>query len=120
MTAGDTILNGKYRLLPKRLPSTGPGSCRIGIDEYDAAFLVKLWPYSTEEPDQLLRALWDSELRTLYRVSSSPGAEDTILIIRDARLDRDNKAFVMVLESIGVSTYLNFRSSQAGQVARDR
>lgn len=105
MNAGDTILNGKYRLLPKSLPSTGSSTCRIGLDEFDTAFLVKLWHYTTDEPDELLRALWDTELRTLYRVSSSPGADDTILVIRDARLDRDIKAFVMVLESSGVSSY---------------
>src|SRR4051812_45467652 len=100
-----TVLGGKYRLLPQQLPSVGPVECRIGLDEYDSVFLVKVWPYSTQEPDQLLRALWDSELRTLYRVSSSPGAEETILLIREARLDRESKAFVMVLESHGVSTY---------------
>jgi hypothetical protein len=105
MNAGEKVLNEKYRLLPKALPSTGSSMCRIGLDEFDTAFLVKLWPYKTDEPDELLRALWDTELRTLYRVSSSPGAEDTILVIRDARLDRDIKAFVMVLESSGVSGY---------------
>ncbi len=105
MSADKTVLSGKYRLLGKTFSVAGPVRCCVGIDEFETAFLVKLWPYSTDEPDSLLRALWDSELRTLYRVSSSPGAEETILIIRDARLDRENKAFVMILESSGASAY---------------
>lgn len=105
MPSLSTILGGKYRLLPPHLPANGPVECRLALDEYETAYLVKLWRYSTPEPDELLRALWDSELRTLYRVSSSPGAEDTILVVRDARLDRDNSAFAMVLESYGVRTY---------------
>jgi serine/threonine protein kinase len=75
------------------------------VDEYDTKYLLKLWPFDGETPDQYKHALWDAELRTLYRVGSSPGAEETILIIRDAGLDRAAHCFVMVLEARGPTGY---------------
>jgi hypothetical protein len=71
----------------------------VGVDDYDTQYLIKLWPFDSEQPNQLKRALWDAELRTMYRVGSSPAAEDAILVIRDAGLDREARCFVMVMES---------------------
>ena len=37
----------------------------------------------------------------MYRVGSSPGADQSVLVIRDAGVDRENQCFVMVLEAQG-------------------
>ncbi|MDZ4851113.1 MAG: AAA domain-containing protein [Pirellulaceae bacterium] len=76
----------------------------LAIDENDEPFLVKLWPF--EEHDELLfRRLWRAESNNLYRVSSSPGAEELLLVLRDSRVDKENKKFVMVLEAVGSGGY---------------
>lgn len=68
-------------------------------DDYGETRLLKAWGYEGDTPDDLQRALWDYELRTLYRLGSSPGADETILVIKDAGLDRSAQSFVMVLEA---------------------
>lgn len=78
----------------------------LGVGAYDTQFLIKAWPFEGDTPDEYKRALWDAELRTMYRVGSSPGAEETILVIRDAGLDREARCFVMVLEAMGSSGYV--------------
>lgn len=72
-----------------------------GVDEYQTEYLVKVWPFRGDSPDPFQRALWDSELRIMYRVGSSPGADQSVLVIRDAGVDRENQCFVMVPEAQG-------------------
>lgn len=102
---GDQILGGRYRVLATPVSTDDVSTSWVGVDEYDTKYLLKLWPFDGETPDQYKHALWDAELRTLYRVGSSPGAEETILIIRDAGLDRAARCFVMVLEARGPTGY---------------
>lgn len=73
----------------------------IGVDEDEERYLVKFWPFNGEAPDYLQRALWDSELRNLYRLGSSPGADKSMLVVRDAGVDQAAHAFVMVLRGAG-------------------
>lgn len=98
---GGKLLRARYQLLAGPITRDDAGQAWLGIDEEDAKYLIKLWPYEGDRPDDLRRALWDSELRTLYRVGSSPGAEDNILVLRDAGIDRDARCFVMALHAPG-------------------
>ena len=96
------ILRAKYRLLSSvPIAPDAAAEAWLGVDEDDTQYLIKIWPFSGERPDALSRALWDTELRNLYRVCSSPGAEDAILVLRDAGVDLDNHCYVMVLEAPG-------------------
>ena len=99
IAAGLKLLRDRYVLLDEAVEASGSSESWLGVGEDDKRFLIRLWPYSGDEPPELLRALWDAELRTLYRVASTPGADQTILTIRDAGLDRVAKCFVMVLEA---------------------
>lgn len=100
---GDKILRERYTLVAGPRGANGSDDW-VAIDRYESPFLVKLWPYQGDNPDDVQRALWDSELRTLYRVGSSPGADETLLVLRDAGVDRDRHAFVMALEAPGYDT----------------
>lgn len=103
--AGQRLLRARYRLIDQPLVTDNVSASWIGVGDYDAKYLIKVWPFEGDTPDEYKRALWDAELRTLYRVGSSPGAEETTLIIRDAGLDRDSTSFVMVLEARGSDGY---------------
>ena len=98
---GDRLLRSRYSLVEGPLHDDGISQAWLGVNEEDSAFLVKVWPFDAERPDHLQRALWDAELRTLYRVGSSPGADDTMLVARDAGVDNSSRCFVMVLEAPG-------------------
>jgi hypothetical protein len=96
--SGQSILRPRFKLERGPISSERVSEAWVTVNEYGEHFLAKLWPYEGDEPDELQRALWDSELRTLYRVGSSPGADDNILVIKDAGLDRGNRCFAMILE----------------------
>lgn len=98
---GLKLLRSRYQLVAGPLVRDAAAQAWVGVDEDDSKYLIKLWPFHGDRPDNLQRALWDAELRTLYRVGSSPGAEDTILVLRDAGVDRDAHCFVMALEAPG-------------------
>ncbi len=97
MRKGDSLLQGRYQLFDDTLPAHPAGDAFVGIDEDNTKHLVKVWPFPANGPDDVQRALWDSELRTLYRVCSSPGAEQTLLVLRDAGVDLEAGCFVMVI-----------------------
>lgn len=101
------VLHERYELV-EQIVSDYTGQARevwVALDNYDNEYLVKLWPFQTEEGNSLQRALWDTELRAMYRVSSSPGAEESLLVIRDAGLDHTYKCFVMVMQAVETSGY---------------
>jgi hypothetical protein len=100
-----TLLKERYKLLGEPLADDQASLTCLGLGAYDTEYLIKLWPFRSGSPDDFVRALWDSELRTMYRVGSSPGAEDTVLVIRDAGLDSHSRCFVMVLEAMGSNGY---------------
>ena len=120
--SGTEILRSKYRLISGPITKDIVGQSWLGVDEDDTQYLIKLWPFQGERPDDLGRALWDTELRTLYRVGSSPGAEDSILVLRNAGIDVENHCFVMVLEAPGyenLATVIPHRASTPWLNARD-
>lgn len=106
------VLQGRYELVdPLILEGSDQNSeSWIAIDKFDIEYMVKLWPFETERANDLQRALWDAELRTMYRVGSSPGAEKSILVIREAGLDHKHKCFVMVMQAAGTSGYDSLQS----------
>ena len=101
VASGTELLRSKYRLLSGPITTDVAGQAWLGVDEDDTQYLIKIWPFHGDRPDDLGRALWDAELRMLYRVGSSPGAEDAILVLRNAGVDLENRCFVMVLEAPG-------------------
>lgn len=102
------ILGERYELIrPLELGdvNTQTHESWIALDSYNVEYLVRIWPFLAKDPNDLQRALWDTELRTMYRVSSSPGAEDALLVMREAGLDQTHKCFVMIMQALGVSGY---------------
>lgn len=104
---GWRILQERYELVDLLVPTAEGRASEswIALDQFDNEFLVKLWPFLTDAADDLQRALWDAELRTMYRVGSSPGAESLIVVMREAGLEQQHRCFVMVLQVLGASAY---------------
>lgn len=94
----NSLLQGRYQLNHKLNAIDGSESW-LGQDEDCSDYLINLQRYPEKQPNEVLRRIWDNQLRTLYRLSSSPGAEESILTLYDAGIDRDCRAFVMVLHS---------------------
>jgi hypothetical protein len=63
--------------------------------------LIKAWPFLKDEPTPVERNLWDRELRTLYRLATTPEAERRLVTLIDAAVDQDAKAFVLALKVPG-------------------
>lgn len=101
---GSEILKGRYRLVRGPLPSSPGSELWVGVDPYDEPHLLKLWLFQGAAPDDLARALFDRELRTLYRVGSSPGADETLVVLKDAAVDREAHCFVMASVAPGMET----------------
>lgn len=113
MPAGDTVIHGRYRL-DHLLSAAGSHPETWESSDADGyRYLTKRWPFSYEGPDPVQRALWDQELRTLYRIGSSPGAENHVLRLRDASVDRASRAFVMVLQGEGYDSLSGVLGSPA-------
>lgn len=105
LVAGLRVLNSRYRLI-RRLSDNGHDpNCETWLarNEDETSFLLKAW-VTGDNPDLVLRAAWDSELRVLYRASSSAGAGDTLLIVREGQFDRVTGAFVLLSEGPGYET----------------
>ena len=98
---GTRLLGGRYELSIGPFHAAGDALSWEAFTDYGVRYLVKTWAYDGEEPDRVQRALWDAELRTLYKLGSSPGADNSLVVLRDAGLDRDACCFVMVLEAPG-------------------
>ncbi|MCG8923207.1 AAA domain-containing protein [Lentzea sp. CC55] len=97
---GSVLLKGRYELVDDPVAGAGKSQIWKGFNSgYD--FLVKTWRYEGDQPDPVQRALWDQELRTLYKVASSPRSEESLVLLKDAGLDPDYQCFVMVLEAVG-------------------
>lgn len=94
------LLNGNYTLIKP----THQGDDHLltsswsGVDKIQDEYLIRLWTY---DATKVQRALWDHELRKLYRVSSMPGAENYLLRLHDAGVDESNRCFVMVTVADG-------------------
>ncbi len=101
LEVGTRLLGGRYELAVGPLPGAGDALSWEAFTDYGVRYLIKTWAYGGEEPDRVQRALWDTELRTLYKLGSSPGADNSLVVLRDAGLDRAACCFVMVLEAPG-------------------
>ena len=97
---GDRLLKGRYAL-SRLVNRYGQAEVWLAIDQDGGQTLLKAWPYQGEKPNEVVRALWDRELRNLFRLSSSPEAEGRLLVLRDAGVDTDNHCFVMLLAAPG-------------------
>ena len=95
-----TVLNGRY-LLVRQLSQETACETWLGRNQDNEYRLIKLWRYRGEHPDETVRALWNSELRLLYRLSSSRAAEESILTLEHASIDRSHQCFAMVMKSEG-------------------
>jgi len=100
LSDNSTILHDRYRLT-KRVSRTDRHESWLALDPESGNVLVKAWPYETEQPNEVIRALWDRELRNLFRLSSSPDADEKLVILRDAGVDKRARCFVMVLAAPG-------------------
>jgi hypothetical protein len=104
------VLGDRYRL-GDALGSEPDGSeLWSGVDVDETPLLVKTWAFSGDAPDPVNRALWDTTLRVLYRISSSSGAAKALLLLRDAGVDLDLQAFAMVLRGAG-QTFVRLASA---------
>ena len=96
----DAILHDRYKLT-RRLSISTRYESWLAVDPEGGQVLVKAWPYEGDEPNEVVRALWDRELRNLFRLSSSPDADEKLVVLRDAGVDKQFRCFVMVLSAPG-------------------
>lgn len=106
LSTGSCLLNGRYELIRGEIPTVGEGELWGAIDktQWVKPYLLKAWPFYADKPAAVQRALWDSELRTLYRVRSTPGSERSLLQLQDVGIDHEARCFVMVFETQGLRT----------------
>jgi hypothetical protein len=100
---GQKLLKGRYSLT-RLVNRASQSEVWIAHDQDGGQVLLKLWAYQGERPNEVVRALWDRELRNLFRLSSSPDAEARLLVLRDAGVDSENKCFAMLLAAPGYET----------------
>jgi AAA domain len=107
LTPGLQVLNDRYRLIePLDLGISSQDGYRVwrAADAYENEYCVKAWPFQGDRPNDVDRALWDIELRHLFRLTSSPEAESRLVTLRDAGVDRAVKHLIMVLAAPGLTT----------------
>lgn len=107
------ILHGRYTL-KKKVHAASDHEVWLAVDLNENDLLVKAWPYKGHRPDDVLRALWDAELRNLFRLSSSPEAEARLVVLRDARIDAVTKHLVLVMHAPGYTTLEQLLQNRAG------
>jgi hypothetical protein len=100
LAPGQRVLRRIFTL--RRYISDGPSCVLWEADPGDGeGVLIKAWPFLKDEPTPVERNLWDRELRTLYRLASTPEAERRLVTLIDAAVDQDAKAFVLALKVPG-------------------
>ncbi|MEU0249574.1 AAA domain-containing protein [Streptomyces sp. NPDC006235] len=106
LTAGVSLLKGRYKIVGSVVSAAGEGQLWGAEDttEFVKPYLLKAWHFYEAKPDDVQRALWDAELRTLYQVRSTPGSEDSLLQLQDVGIDNDHRCFVMVFKTEGLHT----------------
>ena len=102
MNPDDKVLN-KYDL-SHQLPGGDASYERWqAYDEFGGPVLVKAWLFNQEKPSKVERALWNIELRNLFRLSSLPNVDEHLVVLHDAGLDIEQKSFILVLYTPGFS-----------------
>jgi serine/threonine protein kinase len=106
LVPGDALLAGRYELLRSLDSPSDEGRLWAANDnqQYVKPYLLKTWHFSDDGPDQVQRALWDAELRSLYQVRSSPGSERSLIQLHNVGIDHEHHCFVMVFETNGHRT----------------
>ena len=97
----DHLLLGRYSPQTKISDNENGESWIVYDQTYAFERLARVWPFRTANENPVLRALWLYQLRILYRISSSPNAEESLVRLRDAGIDQEIPAFVMILEAKG-------------------
>ncbi|MFG1842916.1 AAA domain-containing protein [Micromonospora sp. NPDC049175] len=113
------LLNGRYKLIGSEISKPGDGELWGALDQEEVSkpLLLKAWPFIDERPDDVQRALWDAELRTLYRVRSTPGSEESLLQLCDVGIDHDARCFIMVFKTEGLQNLASLLGPQRGDHA---
>ncbi|SED03780.1 AAA domain-containing protein [Streptomyces sp. PAN_FS17] len=106
LAVGVSLLNGRYEITERVSPETDEGQLWAAQDtmEFVPPYLLKTWHFYDRAPDDVQRALWDAELRTLYQVRSTPGSEGSLLQLHDVGIDSEQRCFVMVFKTGGLQT----------------
>lgn len=78
------VLGGRY-LLRTQIAVNERMSLWEAEDQFGGPVLIKAWPFVGSKPDHVLRALWDVELRNMFRLSSSPESEARIVVLKKRR-----------------------------------
>ena len=94
LTEKARVLQDRYRLTT-RLSTNSQCESWLAVDQDGGEVLVRAWPYEGDKPPEVVRALWDRELRNLFRLSSSPDADSKLVVLRDAGVDRHTHCFLM-------------------------
>jgi hypothetical protein len=102
---GWKVLQDRYELVKPFQRRSETSETWLALDDQQAPCLARLWSFGTADAPQLQRALWDIELRNLYRVSSSPSAEEMLVVLQDAGVDRNHKCFAMITRASDDSGY---------------
>ncbi len=104
---GDELLHRGYRL-EELLDESGDRQTWRAHNSYGNPVLIKTWQFAGASPDPVLRALFNTELRNLFRLSGLPGVEKCIVTILDAGVmeptDDRVGCFVIVLDVPGFLT----------------
>jgi len=95
------VLGDRYQLVAELGKEPDGSELWIAVDADETPLIAKTWSYFGDAPDPVNRALWDTTLRVLYRISSSSGAAKALLLLRDAGVDPRRGAFAMVLRAPG-------------------
>lgn len=102
LRAGARLLNAQFQLEGEPRPVDGQSAAQVWLARdlsRDIECLVKIWPIKGREAEGAMRALWDAELRTLYRLASSPHADELLVRLKYAAVDRASECFAMVLDT---------------------
>lgn len=98
MTMNKAVLEDRYEIFSDIQTDSSIYTLHKAIDRDGGIYLVKVWTVKDTNIDYF-RALWNTELRKMYRISSSPGADIGLLTVRDAGYDKSNNSFVLVMKS---------------------
>ncbi len=101
-----TILQNRYDLV-KQISSTEKCKIYKGEDQHNdepQEYLIKIWEYGGKVVTAERQALWNREVRTLSRLCSSPGAEDGMMLLHDAGIDKYRFAIVLKAEGGGFAS----------------
>jgi len=74
-----------------------------GHDTFGGPVLIKAWAFGSDSPAEAERALWNAELRHLFRLASLPESDEHLVVLRDAGIDWTHKCFAMVMLAPGLA-----------------